>query len=178
MSTLTVIGVGNAQYGDDGVGVAVIEALRDSRSEIDLELIEGGTDALGLLEYLPNRKRVVIIDAARMDEQPGTVRCFDPAEANLVLQWDHLSLHGVGLAETYRLATQLDMLPDQLWVIGIQPAEVMVQNQLSPEVQAAIPKVIDLIYKFAQNLSAQPCPVTIRHTVQHSDIQEEKFHGR
>ncbi|MCF7802320.1 MAG: hydrogenase maturation protease [Candidatus Marinimicrobia bacterium] len=175
MSVLTVIGVGNPLFGDDGVGIAVIEALR--ATQLDMELIDGGTDALGLLEYFADRKRLVIVDAARMGEKPGAVRCFDPAEADLILKWDHLSLHGVGLAEAWQLATKLDMLPEKLWVIGVQPGVVRVTNHLSVAVRNAVPIVVTLIKKFVRYGEELPCNEPIKDNPSSGFSKEVHIHG-
>lgn len=175
MTALTVIGVGNPLFGDDGVGIAVIEALR--AAQLDMELIDGGTDALGLLEYFPNRKHLVIVDAARMGEKPGTVRCFDPAEADLILKWDHLSLHGVGLAEAWQLASKLDMLPEKMWVIGVQPGVVKMTNHLSFAVKNAVPKVVELIQKIVRYEDAFPCNESIKDNPVQGFSKEVPIHG-
>jgi len=155
---LTVIGMGNVQFGDDGIGPAIIENLRATQrlttkttTGAEIELIEMGLDALGLLDYLPNRNQVLIVDAARMGAKPGTMRVFKPTESHLVLQWDHLSLHGFGLAETYRLAGELGILPEQFWILGIQPGNVNPGTTLSPAVSTAIPNAVRLIRQLARH---------------------------
>ncbi|MCF7796158.1 MAG: hydrogenase maturation protease [Lentisphaeria bacterium] len=177
MSRLTVIGVGNPQFGDDGVGIAVIQALRKTQAEWDIELIDGGTDTLGLLEYFPNRKHLVIVDAARMGAEPGAVRCFDPSEADLVLHWDHLSLHGMGLAEAYHLATKLDMLPERMWVIGVQPGIVAVSHRLSPAVRNALPQVITLIENIYHHGKTLPGNTIKRNHPSPRFSKEVRVHG-
>lgn len=148
---LTVIGIGNSQFGDDGIASAIIAKLRSSSCrDSEMEFIEIGLDALELLEYLPNRNQVLIVDAARMGKNPGTIRIFKPTDAHLILKWDHLSLHGLGLAEACQLAAELGILPDQFWIMGIQPANVNLGASLSKPVSAAIPRAVRLIRRLAQ----------------------------
>ena len=69
---LRVIGVGNPLVGDDGAGVRVVERLRGRVPE-GVELIDGGTEGLGLICWFEGVDRVVLVDAVRMGSAPGTV---------------------------------------------------------------------------------------------------------
>ena len=62
-----IIGVGSPLAGDDAVGLAVVEALR-ARSDIppDVDIIDGGTDGLGLVPVLERYARVIVVDAVLM----------------------------------------------------------------------------------------------------------------
>jgi len=140
-----IIAVGNAFYGDDGIGAAVLEHLRKERRWPDADLIDVGTDALAMLDHLDPNGWNVVVDAGRMGLAPGTVAAFGPDEVQLRIVSDHLSLHGFGLAEVFTIARNLGRLPRQLLIVGIEPAEVTIDRGLSPAVAAAIPRVISLI---------------------------------
>ncbi len=71
---LRVIGVGNPLMGDDGLGIAAIEQLKESALANQLELIDGGCGGLSLLHLLDGADKVVIIDAADFSAQPGSIR--------------------------------------------------------------------------------------------------------
>ncbi len=146
MADLTIIGIGNRLRGDDALGPLMIDALR-AGADVDLELIDAGSDALGLIEYLEDRKQVVLVDACRMGAEPGTVRCFQPPEVRLVLRDDPLSLHGLGLAETLQLAASLQMLPEDLKIIGIEPDSIQFNRNLSPPAQRALKIGMEMIRK-------------------------------
>jgi hydrogenase maturation protease len=136
-----VIAVGNAFCGDDGVGAAVLAGLGPA----GLELVDLGTDTLALIDELAPGGRCVVVDAARMGLAPGEVAVFRPDEARLRIRGDGLSLHGLGLAEAFGLAAQLGRLPDDLLVIGVEPAGVAPGSGLSDVVAAAVPRVVGLI---------------------------------
>ena len=80
-----ILGVGNPLRRDDGIGPAVIQLLAENRDGYqipsDIELVDGGTDGLGLIEYLKDYKKVVIIDAVETGLAPGTISVFTPEEA-------------------------------------------------------------------------------------------------
>jgi len=117
-----VIAVGNAFCGDDGVGAAVLAELGAAGSFDRGDLVDLGTDALALIDQLEPGGRCVVVDAARMGLAPGEVAVFRPEEVRLRIRGDGLSLHGLGLAESFGLAAQLGRMPDDVLVIGVEPA--------------------------------------------------------
>lgn len=142
---MKVIAVGNAFCGDDGVGAAVLAELAAGPAVAGLDLIDLGTDALALIDVLEPGQRHIVIDAARMDREPGAVVAFRPREARLRIRSDGLSLHGLGLAEAFGLAEKLGRLPDDVLVIGVEPAQMAIGSGLSDAAAAAVPRVVSLI---------------------------------
>lgn len=146
MAALTVIGVGNRLRGDDAVGPLLIDAL-SMQPDNELELVDAGSDALGILEFLENRKRVIIVDACTMGRTPGSVVCFDASEADMVLDRDPMSLHGLGLAETLQMGESMQMLPEDLKIIGIEPNSIQFNATLSQPVERAMKMAIKKVYE-------------------------------
>jgi len=150
MAMLTVIGIGNRLRGDDALGPLVIDELKLMNGS-DLELVDVGSDALSILEHLSDKKKVVIIDACKMGREPGSVVSFSPEEADVVLDHDPLSLHGLGLAEALRMAGSLQMLPEDLKIIGIEPESIQFNSQLSRTAQQAMKMIIEEVHRELQN---------------------------
>jgi len=145
---MKVIAVGNAFCGDDGVGAAVLERLAAGARADEapaLDLVDLGTDALGLIEHFEPGRRHVVVDAARMGLAPGAVAAFRPDEVRARILGDGLSLHGLGLAEAFGLAARLGRMPADVLVIGVEPAQVALGTGLSDAVAAAVPRVVDII---------------------------------
>lgn len=148
---MKVIAVGNTFCGDDGVGAAVLAALREEtpraggRGVGALQLIDLGTDALALVDELAPDGHCVVVDAARMGLEPGQVAAFTPDQARLRIRGDGLSLHGLGLAEAFALAEQLGRLPARTLVVGVEPAQVVPGTGLSDAAAAAVPRVVEII---------------------------------
>ncbi len=141
---LTVVAMGNRLCGDDGIGPVILDAL-SAMADTRLELMAGGMDALAMLDRIQDRDRVLILDAARMGLRAGTIRSFGKREVEFILKEDHLSLHGIGLADALRLGEELKLLPPELNFIGIEPESVTINTPLSPVVRAQIPTVIQMI---------------------------------
>lgn len=136
-----VLGIGNELARDDGVGVIAARVLQQERLPDGVEVVEGGAGGFDLVFELEGRRRAIIIDAADMGAPPGTVRGFalDDVETELVTL--HASLHQVGLPDVLEIARLVGPLPD-VWIIGVQPKEVLPGFGLSPEVGRAIPEIV------------------------------------
>ena len=141
---MLVLGVGNILLRDEGVGVRVVEAMRSLELPADVELFDGGTSGLDLLDIVADRRKVVVIDAVQADNEPGSlVRLglddFTPETESVV------SLHQVGLLETLLMAKHLGCAPDQVVIYGIEPKDMGFGLALSPEVAAVVPTVIEVV---------------------------------
>ncbi len=73
MNTL-ILGVGNLLLSDEAVGVRIVEALgREYRFAPGIELLDGGTAGMELLEAMASRDHIILVDAVRSGNPPGTV---------------------------------------------------------------------------------------------------------
>jgi hydrogenase maturation protease len=137
-----ILGIGNLLLSDEGVGVHAVRALGKRKLPPGLETLDGGTSGADLVDHLDGRAKVIVIDAASGDGSPGTIyRC----EAyDLIEQGGSLSLHEFGLADSLHMAERLGCAPQRVVVLGVQPATMEPGLELSPEVSAALPKVIQL----------------------------------
>ncbi|MCF7824080.1 MAG: hydrogenase maturation protease [Candidatus Marinimicrobia bacterium] len=155
MAELTIIGIGNRLRGDDALGPVLIDKLR----EVDwpeVELVDIGSDAIGLLEHLEDRHKVWIVDVCQMGRTPGSIVKFDPEDADMVLDQDPLSLHGLGLAETIRMARSLQMVPEEFKIIGVEPDSIQFNTQLSQAVQQAMETIVKEISLELQHAAGKP----------------------
>jgi hydrogenase maturation protease len=145
-----ILGVGNPLRRDDGIGPEVIRLMIENRKTYNLpygiDFLDGGTDGLGLIEYLKEYNKVIILDAVEMKLTPGTIKVFTPEEAILNINTDALSTHGFGIAELIKLAKQLDINPE-LIIVGVQPEDVSYGEELSFSVNSKTDTIVDIILK-------------------------------
>ena len=144
MRQTLLLGIGNILLRDEGVGVRAIEAMRDVELPEDVELLDGGTSGVDLIDELADRRKVIVIDAMQADCKPGTILRFS-AEDLMQERGGALSLHEVGLLETLMATRHLGCAPQDVVIFGIQPKEVSPGLELSKEVKEALPKVIELV---------------------------------
>jgi len=142
-----ILGLGNPLLGDEGIGVRVVEELQGLKLPEGVDVAEGGTAGLGLIGLMEGYQRVIVVDAADMGRPPGSVVRFTPAEVHLKTVETLLSPHQIGLGEVVTLADTLELAPDELVIIGVQPKRVEMGTGLSPEVERAIPQTIGLVLK-------------------------------
>lgn len=145
MKPILILGLGNPLQGDDGVGCRVAQELEARTLPDNVDVIDGGTPGIGLLNLFEGRRRVIIVDAVEMGKAPGEVARFRPEDVTLTGSAERFSLHRSGVADALALASELKLALPDIIVFGIQPAQVGWGDQLSLHVQAAVEKVIDAI---------------------------------
>jgi hydrogenase maturation protease len=127
------------------VGVYVVQELQARALPDDVEVVDGGTLGLGIVPLLEGRRRVVMVDAAEMGEAPGEFARFRLDEAQLLGDERHLSVHSAGPRDALLLAQALKVLPQEVIIYGVQPANVEWDSALSPQVQAVLPKLTEAV---------------------------------
>lgn len=143
-STTLVMGVGNLLRGDDGFGVMVLDAVSKRGVPNHVELLDAGTSIIDLMEELNGRRKVVVIDAVRGGQAPGTLYRFSPEDvAAEAVPAD--SLHQVGLLDTLRLAELVDCRPDEVVIIGVQPEDTGLKIGLTEAVAAAVARATEMV---------------------------------
>jgi hydrogenase maturation protease len=132
-----VIGIGNADRGDDAAGLAVARRVRAATAPRDVTVAELAGDQLGLLDAWDGVKDVYVVDAVCSGGAPGTVYRFDGAHP-LDARFRHRGTHTLSLADVIELARALGRLPARLTGYGIEGAAFELGTGLSPEVAAAV----------------------------------------
>jgi hydrogenase maturation protease len=94
---------------------------------------------------MEGRWRVIVVDAANVGKAPGQFVRFALDEVLLAGPDRHLNVHYAGLRDALLLAEALSMLPQEVTVFGVQPASIEWDSSLSPEVEAALPELIDAV---------------------------------
>ncbi len=144
MSAL-VLGIGNLLIGDEGVGCRTIEELcRRYSMPPEVQCIDGGTAGFELLTYLDGRREVILIDALRDDRAPGTVvKVEDEHVPRAFLA--RTTPHQLGICDVLAAAELTGIQPERLVLFGIEPKDLDIGLTLSPEVQAAMEKVVHAV---------------------------------
>jgi hydrogenase maturation protease len=125
-----VVGLGNPLMSDEGIGVLLAQKLAQRAQNQafpgceNVEFYDGGVGGLNLLYKIENRDKVILIDCAKMGEQPGVIRRFTPDQVRSVKNLGHFSLHEVDILKVLDLAGQLDAAPKEVVIFGIEPASL------------------------------------------------------
>jgi hydrogenase maturation protease len=143
---MRIIGVGNLLLKDEGVGVQVAQELQKRTLPAGVEVCDGGVGGIGLLDYFREASKLLLIDAADMGLKPGAVMRFTPREVKDPGSGVKFSTHDLGLAEVLKLAQALGHCPEVV-IIGIQPQEISWGAELSPPIQASLPRVLEMVMR-------------------------------
>jgi hydrogenase maturation protease len=143
-----VIGLGNPDRGDDGVGPAVAAAL-GALLPADITVETSPGDATDLLDRFRDAHAVILIDAMLSGRSAGFVLRLDVTAGDPLPPQAATSSHGLGLAEAIGLARALGCLPPVCVVYAIEAAGFDPGAPLSPPVAAALPDL-------ARRIAADP----------------------
>ncbi len=117
-----VLGIGNLLWADEGFGVRCVEALHQGHAfPPEVQLVDGGTQGLYLLEPVCSASHVLVLDCIDFGLEPGTLRIFRDDEVPV---WSDtkMSLHQATFQELLSLARLRDRFPERITLIGVQPA--------------------------------------------------------
>jgi hydrogenase maturation protease len=144
VSPRLILGIGNILLGDEGIGVRVVEALRQVALPDDVELIDGGTSGADLVNLVADRRKVIVIDAVDSGLPPGAVTRVTLDEI-MPSQDANVSLHQVGLMESLWMARQTGCEPGEVVIVAVQPASITPSLELTPAVATAMPEAVELV---------------------------------
>lgn len=155
MTTL-VLGIGNTLLTDEGIGVHATRYIYDRQADLpDTLFLDGGTLSFTLAGPIEDAENLIVIDAAQLNEDPGTVRTFvgDAMDDYLGGQ-TRRSVHEVGLMDLMSMVRIAGHLPKNRALIGVQPKHIDWGENPSAELQAAIPYVYEQAMQLIQEWQA------------------------
>jgi hydrogenase maturation protease len=147
---ILIIGIGNLILRDEGIGVHAARKLEELALPSQVEVIEGGTATIELLPAIREAERIIVIDALKGGGLPGTIYRLRPDDL-MCAEEQNLSLHQVGLLEVLGMARQLGGDPAVV-IIGVEPKEISWGMELTPEVEAKLPKVVEAVLEELKGL--------------------------
>ncbi|MBP6895894.1 MAG: HyaD/HybD family hydrogenase maturation endopeptidase [Gammaproteobacteria bacterium] len=158
--TICVLGIGNVLWADEGFGVRCIEALQQ-RYEFapQVQLIDGGTQGLYLVQHVQQARRLMIFDAIDYGLAPGELKLVENDDVPRFMGAKKMSLHQTGFQEVLMLALLTEKYPDEVLLIGCQPEEIEdYGGSLRPAVRQALEDALALGVDTLRRWGAQPVP--------------------
>ncbi len=146
MSDVLLLGIGNVLLGDDGLGSWFASTFPQRyRIAPNLEVIEGGTLGLELLDCIAGRLALIVVDAVTTrDGNAGDVVRLEGETVPATLE-PKLSTHDIALRDLLAAATLLGCMPTAVVLCGIEPAEIAPRIGLSARVRTALPALEELV---------------------------------
>jgi hydrogenase maturation protease len=145
-----VAGVGNPDFGDDGAGVWLAEALPTAGCR---DVFVAGTTPEQLAPQLARRgfKRILFLDAVDFGGRPGEVIMLDGRE--IQSRFPQVSTHKISLGTVARMIEQ--EYGAGVWLLGIQPKSLH-PGRASEVVQKTVRLLAEMLREI---LGPGPAPV-------------------
>lgn len=148
MKTL-IIGLGNTILRDDGVGIRVVEKIRQLvNGKKGIEVIELSVGGLRLMETMSGYDRVFIIDAVMTGQAvPGSVYNLNIDDLGMSLHT--ASTHDTNLVSALKSGRRIGIkLPSEITIWGIEASDVNTFGEdMTEAVESAIPLVVERVIK-------------------------------
>ncbi|HJY64208.1 MAG TPA: hydrogenase maturation protease [Ignavibacteria bacterium] len=161
---LIILGMGNTLLGDDGVGIYVVQELRNRCSAvegIDFEYVSWG--GFRIIDVLQNYKNAIVIDAINTNEKPeGYIHVLSHEE--LLHSIRMVSFHDVNFATAIEFASMLNIpMPNKIFVYGIEVRNIETFTEgLTPTAQKAADECIGMVMKRIESITLTPNPLSFR----------------
>ena len=145
VAPVLVLGLGNILLQDEGVGVAVIERLqRRYRVPDEVELLDGGTSGMSLLDDIRKREHLIVVDAVRTGKPAGTEVVLIGDEVPSFL-CNKVSPHQLALSDVLANLALMNESPRQVTVIGMEPLSLETHLGLSELVASRLQSLTERV---------------------------------
>jgi hydrogenase maturation protease len=119
----------------------------------NVSYVDGGTLSFTLAGMVEENDSLIVIDAAQLKQEPGTIACFIGEEMDNFLGKGKRSVHEVGLLDLLDMARLTERLPPRRALVAIQPETIDWGEQPSVAVSQAIPTAVEQIIKLMERWS-------------------------
>jgi hydrogenase maturation protease len=144
MSAL-VLGVGNILLADEGIGVRVVEAFQQRYVIPEgIDVLDGGTAGMDLLDTLSGRSHIIIVDAVRTGAEPGTIVRLAGQNVPALFN-NRISPHQLGISDVLAVLRLIDQEPRHIALIGIVPLDLDPGLELSRAIADKIDEMVELV---------------------------------
>ncbi len=140
-----VLGLGNLLLQDEGVGIPAALELSRRALPLRVDVVDGGTAGLDIIDLMASYERVIIVDAMDAGQEPGTVLRFSPQEVESQGEALALSKHQTEVLKILQLASYIGRLPPRVTIFGIQPGSMEWSTDLSPGLRGKLSTIVDAI---------------------------------
>lgn len=159
---ITILGVGNYLFTDEGVGIRVIEKLEKEYDFPEHVVpVDGGVLGVHLMGVISAADYLIVVDAIKNKNAPGTLyRLAGEEIPSRILAKN--SLHQVDLLEALTLVKAIDRSPETV-IVGVEPEDIKTMGlDLTPTVQARVDDLIKMVLTELDRLGA---PYTRRECI-------------
>jgi len=142
-----VIGCGNLLRGDDAAGPVFVRRMWDRGLPEGIHCADGGTGGMDVAFQMRGVPRVILVDACTSGSEPGTLFEVPGTEVENLPPLSGINLHAFRWDHAIAFARWLlkDDYPADVTAYLIEGARFEVGEGLSPQVDAAVDRLVDLL---------------------------------
>ena len=144
--------------GDDAFGPLVADHLR-TRTHVDADVLDLGMKPLALLNHLAGRSALIVVDAALPGGDFPSGRLIDLEYSRRacpqLLHDASLSSHGLSLADELELAREVEMLPEQVFVVAAAISNAIIGQPPSDQIRRLVQPAAERINQLAEHCLAR-----------------------
>ena len=135
--------MGNILLEDEGLGIRALEVLqRDYEWPPGVELLDGGTTGMGLLDDISGREYLLVLDAVQTGEPPGTLVTMRGDEVPVYFGI-RVTPHQLGLSDVLATLELSGEQPGSVTVLGLVPHSLEMSLELSAPIAERLPALVE-----------------------------------
>ena len=139
-----VLGIGNTILTDEAAGVRAVEALeRAYKMPANVQVIDGGTSGMEMIEDLSNLDFLIVIDVVKTGAAAGTVVKIEGDQIPVFFR-RKLSPHQIALPDVLACLELLDTMPKEIIVLGVELISLELGMEMTPTVAAKVPLLMEM----------------------------------
>ncbi|MBZ5623269.1 MAG: HyaD/HybD family hydrogenase maturation endopeptidase [Acidobacteriia bacterium] len=144
---LTILGLGNILLQDEGFGVHFVRWF-EKKYQIPegVKAVEGGTLGYGLLDTVCSCRKLIVIDALKANDEPGSVYRFTKEEIDAQML-QPTSAHEVSFQDVLCKAELIEELPDVIFLCIVPYEYKDMGLEMTPHIRKKFPEVEKLLLK-------------------------------
>jgi hydrogenase maturation protease len=156
--SILVLGLGNILLSDEGVGVRIVEALEAAHDLPDeVDLLDGGTSGMDLLDTVADRDCLIVADAVNADGPAGRLIRLENDDIRMLFE-TKFSPHQLGLSDLLANLRLIGKAPRRVVVVGVVPQNLSLGLELSPAAAGGRDAAVAMIVDELARLGAAPTP--------------------
>jgi hydrogenase maturation protease len=138
---VTVLGIGNLIYSDDGAGLRALWQLeKDPRLPSGVDLVDGSAAGLPVVSLVERAERLLILDAVHVGAEPGTVVRLGEDDLRDVPGGAYA--HQLGVQDLLSALRIMGKTPRELVLLGIQADSIALGTDLTPAVESGLDRLV------------------------------------
>jgi len=145
LKEITVIGVGNVLFKDEGFGIHVVKRMEQMfEFPENVTLVDGGVLGVHLLGILSKPDHLIVVDVIRNGGKPGDMYRIEQKDIPERIRAKN-SVHQVDFLEALTLCQVMDHQPETV-ILGVEPEDIeTLSTELTDTTENKVGPVIDLV---------------------------------